>query len=60
MVLFGIVDSDNPQPSQETDEYRPSIKKLVETLPQSSRSLRRIKEEMWKNSKKAFWFFKTA
>ena len=57
MVLFVIVDSENPQPSQETDEYRPSNKKLVENLPQSSRSLRRHKEEMWKKLEKSMLNF---
>ena len=57
MVLFVIVDSENPQPSQETDEDRPSNKKLVENLPQSSRSLRRNKDEMWKKLKKSMLNF---
>ena len=57
MVLFVIVDSENPQPSQELDEYRPSNKKLVENLPQSSRSLRRNKKEMWKNFEKTMLNF---
>ena len=53
MVLFVIVESENPQPSKETDEYRPSIKNMVENLQQSSRSLRRNKKEMWKKLEKS-------